>query len=363
MKAKPFALLAIVTTLFVVAAVWSSVERSRATASVAPPGSLFPELIKQVNAIARINVHTPKLAFTILGDEGGDWRIKERDDYPVKFATIKQAVVGIASMRLLEPKTAKPELHDRLFLKAPNDGGRGTTIALADGKGNAIAAIVIGKTKVAPTENEDGIHYVRRLDEAQSYLASGRIEVWETVERWLDDAMPTIARKRVRAATTIQPDGARVGVFRTDPDSRDFQVAGIPPGMKPMHDTVGNALGSALGFLTFEDVRRADKVDFNGANRAVFNTFDGVTVTLSVVGRKDGHWLQLSAAFDAADISLDGLTDEQKAAMKSVDDAKSEVAHINKRFAPWAYKLPEYKAKDFLTEASALLVEDKDPGK
>ncbi|MBL6954038.1 MAG: hypothetical protein ISR50_15475 [Alphaproteobacteria bacterium] len=363
MKTKPFILLASVTALSVVAAIWSSVERSRATASAAPPGGLFPNLITQVNNIARINVHTPKLAFTILRGEGDNWRVKERDGYPVKFETIKQAVVGIASIRLLEAKTAKPALHDRLFLKAPQDGGRGTTIALADGKGEAIAAVVIGKTKVNPTQNEDGIHYVRRLDGAQSYLASGRIEVWETIDRWLDDAMPTIARQRVRAATTIQPDGARAGVSRTDPDSRDFKVANIPPGMKQLQETAGNALGSALGFLTFKDVRRGDKADFDGANRAEFNTFDGITLTVSVSKREDGYWVRLSAAFDAADIKLDGLTKEQKTAMKSVDEAKQEVAMINKRFAPWAYKFPDYKAKDFLTEASALLVEDKDAKK
>lgn len=363
MKTKPFALLAVVTALFVAAAIWSTVERSRATASAAPPGSLFPKLITQINSITQVNVHTPKLAFTVLRGQGDDWGVKERDGYPVKFTTIKQAVVGIASMRLLEAKTAKPELHQRLFLKSPKDGGRGTSIALADGKGIAIAAIVVGKTKVSPTQNEDGIHYVRRLDSAQSYLASGRIEAWETIDRWLDDAMPTIDRKRVRAAATIQPDGARIEVFRTDPDGRDFSVSDIPAGMKQMHDTVGNALGSALGFLTFQDVRRADKVDFEGANRAEFKTFDGVTLKVSVIKRKDSHWLRLSAAFDAADISLEGLTKEQKTAMKSVDDAKLEVANINQRFAPWAYELPEYKAKDFLTQASALLVEDKDASK
>ncbi|MBT3334677.1 MAG: hypothetical protein HN394_24500, partial [Rhodospirillaceae bacterium] len=112
MKTKPFALLAVVTALSIAAAIWSSVERSRATASAAPPGSLFADLITQVNDIARIDVQTPKLAFTILRGEGdgqeGDWGVKERSGYPVKFATIKQAVVGIANMRLLEAKTAKP---------------------------------------------------------------------------------------------------------------------------------------------------------------------------------------------------------------------------------------------------------------
>jgi len=363
MKTTPLALLTLVTGLSVAAAVWSSVERSRATASAAPPGGLFPDLIGQVNTIARVDVHTPKLAFTILRGQENDWGIKQRDGYPVKFETIKQAVVGIAQMRLLEAKTAKPALHDRLFLKDPKDGGRGTTIALADGEGKTIAAIVVGKTKVSPTQNEDGIHYVRRLDEAQSYLASGRVEVWETIDRWLDEAMPTVARKRIRTATTTQPHGARVEVYRTDPDSRDFKVANIPPGMKQMHDTAGNALGSALGFLDFEDVRRADKVDFQGAHRAEFKTFDGVTFKLSVIKRKDGHWLHISAAFDAADIKLADLTKEQREAMKSADEAKQEVAQINKRFGPWAYNLPEYKAKDFMTEASALLVEDKDRNK
>ncbi|MBT3332058.1 MAG: DUF4340 domain-containing protein, partial [Rhodospirillaceae bacterium] len=355
------------TAIAVVAAAWSTLERGRATASLAPPDELFPGLIEQVNDIARIDVHTPKLAFTIERTEvdGTDsWRVKERDGYPVKFATIKQAVVGMASMRMLEAKTAKPELHNRLFLKSPKDGGRGTTIALADGAGKALAAIVVGKTKSEPSENDDGIYYVRRLDQAQSYLAAGRVEVWETIDRWLDDSLPTIARKRIRAATTIQPNGDRVGVVRKDPDAGDFQVADIPPGMKPLGDTIGNALGSSLGFLDFKDVRLADKIDFSNANVAEFKTFDGVSIKLSVIkgknGRKEVHWMRMAATFDAADSKLDGLTDAQKKVMKSEADAKVEVAEINKRYGAWAYVIPDYKAKDYMTEAATLLIKDED---
>ncbi len=359
MKTKPFAILAIFTALAVGGAIWSIQERGRATASLAPPGGLFPDLISRVNDIARIDVQTPKLAFTIERGKSGDtWGVKERGGYPVKFETVKQAVVGIAAMRLLEAKTAKPDLHARLFLKSPKDGGRGTTMALADGADKTIAAIVVGKTKSSPTKTEDGVYYVRRLDQVQSYLASGRVEVWETIDRWLDDAMPIIARKRVRAVTTTQPNGDRAGVVRTDPDSRDFKIADIPPGMKAVHDTAGNALGSALGFLDFKDVRAAGKVDFAGANLASFKTFDGVTLHLSVIKKKDGHWMVISAAYDAADVKLDGVTDEQKKAMKSTDDARREVADINRRFGPWAYQVPDYKAKDFLTGPDDLLVKD-----
>ncbi len=363
MKTKPFVLLTALTVLAAGAAMWSTVERGRATASSAPPASLFPNLVDQVNDITRINIHTPKLAFTIRRKAGDKWQVEERDGYPVQFATIKQAVVGIAQMRLLEAKTAKPALHHKLFLKAPKDGGRGTAITLGNDGNETVAAIIVGKTKVAPTENDDGIYYVRRQQDAQTYLASGRVEVLESINGWLDSSMPMIARKRVRAATTIQPDGSKVGVFRTDPDARDFKIADIPPGKKSMGDTIGNSLGSALGFLSFEDVRRADKIDFAKAHQAVFKTFDGVTLKLLVLKRKDGNWLHVTASFDAADIKLDGLTEKQKKTMKSADEAKAEVAEINQRYSPWAYILPEYKAKDFMTAADDLMIEDKDSSK
>ena len=204
--------------------------------------------------------------------------------------------------------------------------------------------------------------FVRRLDRDQSYLASSRVEVWETIDRWLDDAMPTVARQRIRAVATLQPNGDRVGVFHTDPDGRDFKIADIPPGMKPLHDTAGNALGSAMGFLDFEDVRKAGRVDFAGANLAEFKTFDGLTVKFLVVKHKDGpkdiFWMQISAAFDAADIQLDGLSDKQREIMKSPDAARTEAADINKRYGPWAFQVPDYKAKDFMTPPDALLVRD-----
>ncbi|MBT7757442.1 MAG: hypothetical protein HN732_08955, partial [Rhodospirillaceae bacterium] len=46
-----------------------------------------------------------------------------------------------------------------------------------------------------------------------------------------------------------------------------------------------------------------------------------------------------------------------------VDEAKAEVAKINKRYGPWAYNVPDYKAKDFMTEPDALLVKDEDASK
>ena len=170
--------------------------------------------------------------------------------------------------------------------------------------------------------------------------------------------MPTIDRQRVRAATTIQADGSRAGVSRNDPNSRDFKINNIPKGMKALHDTAGNALGSALGFLSFEDVRPASKIDFTGANKAIFKTFDGVSIELTIKKEKDHNWLQIITEFDEADVMLDGLTPKQIKIMKNIEDAKTEATKFNKRFSAWAYRIPEYKAKDFMTGAEQLLIKD-----
>ena len=83
-----------------------------------------------------------------------------------------------------------------------------------------------------------------------------------------------------------------------------------------------------------------------------------VTIEVTVKKEKDGYWLQFMTRFDAADIMLDGLTTEQKKKMKSAGDANIEVANTNQRFSPWAYRIPEYKAKDFITGTNQLLVKD-----
>ena len=55
---------------------------------------------------------------------------------------------------------------------------------------------------------------------------------------------------------------------------------------------------------------------------------------------------------------LDGLIPGQIKKMKNTKDAKSEVTKFNKQFSAWAYRIPEYKAKDFMTGAEQLLIKD-----
>jgi len=354
-------ILAVVTALSVLAAAWAVLDRQRSTQVASVPAELFPGLIDRVNEVTRLSVDAPGLAFTIVKGEDDAWSVPERGGYPVSFETVKQSVVGIAGLKPLEAKTARPELHEKLGLRTVADGGKGTTLMLQGGD-EVIAAVVFGRTRTPPTTTDPGRHYVRRADEDQSWLAAGRLEVWDKIERWLDPAMPVIDRKRVRAVRTEKPDGEVIAISRADPDARDFVADDLPEGFRMLHETAGNALGSALGFLSFEDVAGADSVDLAGATVAEYFTYDGLVLKIEVLERDGRYWGRFSARFDAAERKLDGLSEAQLEVMKEADAVQAEAAEINARYTRWAYRLPSYKGKDFLISRDAVITKDDKSG-
>lgn len=363
MRAKAVAILGICTILAVLAAGWSVYWRATSHALPAAPDSLFPVLSERVNEVAEIEVATPEGSFTVAKGEDGTWSMPEKGGYPVTYETVKQVVVGLANLRPLEAKTARPERHGKIKLIDPREaeaeGDKGVLVRLVDGNDQELAALIVGKTRSVQTQDRDGWYYVRKPGEAQTWLAAARLEVWEKPVSWLDSATVRIDRKRIRAAANERPNGDRVEISRPDPEQTDFKVDNLPEGEKMIHDTVANGFGSALGFLNFEDVAKADAIDFSDSIVATFRTFDGLVLTVEVVEREDKHWAHFSAAFDAEEIRLDVVSEKDKEKMKSEEEVRAEAERINRRFGPWAYNIPQYKAVDLTPPMSRLAAPEK----
>lgn len=367
MRSKSLTILAILAVVSVVAAVAAVYQRGNISRIAAPPDALFPGLTDRVNDVAAVSVVTPEGAFTIRKGDSGAWMMAEKSDYPVQFETIKQAVVGMASLRPLEAKTVKADKYPRLQVADPTPddagSGEGTLIRLEDAGGGEIAGLIVGKTKSVETSSRPGWYYVRKPGDEQSWLASGRIEVFEKATGWLDPTMIQIARTRIRAAETVQPDGGELRISRTDPRGRDFAVDTVPEGAKVAFETAPNALGSALTYISFEDVKPAADVAFDDAGKAVFSTFDGLVITSELAEADDVTWVRFSAAFDEAAVALDGLSEDDAKDMKPADEVKAEAERINARFGAWAYRLPDYKVKDLRTALSDVVTFDDKDGK
>ena len=368
MRSKSFLILAATTALAVAGAVASVYQRQAGHVLPSPPAALFPGLLEQVNQVAQVVVVSPQGTFTIDKKPDGNWEMAEKGGYPVPYETIKQAVVGLAGMRPLEAKTAVPGRYPKLKLVDPRDSGsnpgsdpddeltKGTLIRLSDGTGSELAALIVGKIRSIQTTGREGWFYVREPAKKQSWLASARLEVFDKASAWLDSETVRVARPRIRAVGNRQPDGQVVEISRPDPDQIDFKVDNLPKGSKMIHDTVANSLGSALGFLSFDDVAPAAELDFSKAVRATFRTFDGLVVTVDVIKVARKYWARFHATFDAAEVRLDAVGEKHRDKMKSADEVGQEAERINRRFGIWAYNVPKYKAVDFTTPMKKLAV-------
>lgn len=364
MKSRGLLILASVTAISVAAAVWAVVDREQRSRAAAVPNALFPGLTAQVNEVAKVEVSGPGIDFTIAKGADGDWTVPEKGGYPVKFETVKQAVVGMASLKPLEPRTGKPELHSKLNLRLPSDGGRGTVLTLKDSDGNELASVVVGKTRSVATKARPGWHYVRKAGEDQSWLAEGRVEVWNKIERWLDPDMPIVERRRIHIVRRTLPGGDTIEIAKDDPQARDFTILDIPEGFRALHDTVANPLGSALGFLTFEDVMPAKDKPLENTVLASYVTYDGLVVDIHLMKQDDDiYWARFEGRYDPDEVRLDTLNEDQRESMKSETEVREEAEKINSRYGDWAYKLPSYKGKDFFISREELLIEIKEGDK
>jgi hypothetical protein len=354
LRSRFLAALALVTVLAVLLAAYVVYDRQAGQRLAATPDLLFPGLDDRINDVARVEVTTPAEAFTIERAEGERWVMPEKDGYPVRFETIKQAVVGMASLDPLEPRTADPARYDRLRVVDPQPDkeveGEGSLLRLLGGDGQVIGAVIVGKTKSVPTTGREGWYYVRLPSEARTWLAEGRIEVFEKATAWLDPAMPTVSRRRVRQVVAVNQAGEEVIVERELPSTADFAIANLPEDKQPLHGAAGNALGSSLGFLSFEDARQASAVDFGGGRKVIFRTFDGLVVEVDMLEKDGGWWARYQARAEPEASRLESLPEDERAELKPADEVAREAEEINRRYAGWAYLLPEYKAKDFATD-------------
>lgn len=366
MRSKSFLILTAVTVLAAVAAAGSVYWRATSHALPPTPTALFPDLLERVNEVARVDVATASGSFSIRKGEGERWGMVEKDDYPVRYETVKQAVVGVAGMRPIEAKTVNPERYGKIKVLDPReDAGtefeKGVLLRFATADDREIAAVIVGKTRSLQTSSREGWFYVRKADEARSWLVAARLDAADKAKGWLDVDVPRLERHRIRAVANRRPDGATVEVSRTDPEQTDFKVDNIPEGKEMIHDTAANSFASALGYITFDDVKRAGSVDFSESVTADYHTFDGLVLSVEVANLGDKWWARFHAGFDPEGVRVDGLSEESKQKMKSADEVKAEVEAINKRFADWAYNIPRFKADDFTTDMGKLVADKKKP--
>jgi hypothetical protein len=342
---------------------------------------LAPELRDHVNDVSRLVVTgagSKKQATLERGANG--WTLAEKAGYAVDTGKLRELLLKLADAKKVEQKTSNKDKYATLGVEdVEAKDAKGLQVEL-DGLAQPLKLIV------GNTNPRDGGTFVRRVGDAQSWLASGALTVEKDAADWLKKDLLDIAASRIASVTIAHADGKVVRVAKDAEGDANFKLADIPKGREAGAEFSVNGLASTLAGLRFDDVVAAkDAPPDDKALKARYAAFDGLVVD-ATAWQKDGKdYAQFVASLDAsqadkgiaaaqakAKAEFDSASAAKAATPKDADAAKDakpvdvpieplavsdpakdrtqrlaasnkEIADLNARLSGWTYVLPAYK--------------------
>lgn len=369
MKPITFAALVVVTVAVAGGAYYAAMQRDATIADPWEPKPLYPQLLDRVNDVSSVRVATQADGTITMTKQGERWTVAERHGYPADFETIRNALVELASMETLEPKTQKPENFADLHVQnveAPEGTTTNSIRFTAKAGDEVLADLLIGKAR--PKDIGRGV-FVRKYGEDQVWLASGSFQPDRRALQWLDRNVVNIDSRRILRVTVTHPDGDAFTVERTELGAEDMAYASpVPEGKEPKPANEMNNMANIPDFLIFEDVRPAAEIDWSADPIvSTYRTYDGLTLTVTAVKQDGQTWIKAAAQESPRVDGLDAFVEERKGqdsaagriadTIKTPADVTAEIEAANERLAPWAYRLTDYKSGK-VTQRSADMLKD-----
>ena len=397
MNVKTLSILAGLTVLMIVAAIFLGQERH----STFPKSGelLFPELLDKINDINEIVLESNLDKITLAHSESG-WGVKEKEGYPADLEKVKRILIGMAELRIREPKTKNPELYKKLGLQNHDaDESTSTLVTLTSKETTDTTSLVIGQQrpdKSAPSLSEI---FVRKPEDPQTWLVIGKLQLENILTEWLDKEIVDIEGTRIQRVMVTHPAGEVLTIQKTKPDDLDFQIVDMPKGYKISSQFNVNNVATTLSKLALEDVKKEEEVDFekNAGIKALLETFDGLQLHVQTANEGETRYAKVSVKFDPSIIHKEEETDqsaeeegkkaesknssdkkeeaskpeatpkqegdneEKKASeppqpkIKSAEEVQKEVAAIHGRLQGWVFEIAKFKVDNFSKKKKELI--------
>ncbi|MBI1211470.1 MAG: DUF4340 domain-containing protein [Alphaproteobacteria bacterium] len=333
-----------VAVLLAIVAVWLR------AASVEPAFKhvlLFPHLAEKSNDVATILVESKGSAFSVTRDADGRWVLPGKFGYPADFNLVRKTILALGELEAVDRRTARSDWYERLGLGAPKTGGSGVVITLKDSQGTVLADLITGQTVEGAAAGGNTALYARRSDNPQTYVVLGSYTAQPDQTQWLDKAFIELPRDRVKTVEVKPLKSPPFSVTRAKPDDQNFVVGEpLPRGRVLRTEAEPNGVGNALLGISFEDVVKANTLDFSNAAHTTYKTFDGLTLSVSAIEKDRDFWITVTATATPQPAPAPPTppapgTPAPQSSQKP--DVAKEAAAINALASGWAYKIPRYK--------------------
>jgi hypothetical protein len=330
----------------------------RSDTGPAGAGAAFlPDLDAALGDIERVTVvKAGNETVATLERRPDNWVVADKHGYVADAAKLRQALTALSEARVLEQKTANPDLYGRLGVEDVTGAtAAGISVALA-APGRELPAVILGNAEGAR------YRYARRAGEAQSYLIDRNPDVPRAAAQWVDAGIVDIRSDRVREVTITHADGEVVRISKASAELANFDVADVPEGRELSYPGVANVIGNALRELKLEDVEPAAATAPEQPTVVEYRTFDGLVIRVTGFERDDASWIALEASADAAAAAPEAAAPVEgaeggaaSAEAAAAADPSAEAARINAKVGGWRYKIAGFQYDQMTRRMAELL--------
>jgi hypothetical protein len=311
-------------------ALWLAHREQHGSGSIAGT-TVLPGLAANLNAVTEVRITGGGDKQVTLVKGQRRWHVRERA-YPADSGKLRKLLIDLGNLKAVARKT-------RLASNYPVLGVQPVSAAGASGVRIEVLSPKHTWSLIVGHSAEGSASYVRRSGHKQSLLAAPLVMAEAEPAQWLEPIILDLHRAQVRRIEERPWGGPSYVIERAKPGDADFRVIGIPPGRKLSSPGAADPVASALSNLTLSDVQRTTTTpkDAHPA-RAVFTTFDGLTVTVSgyQLAKGDRHYIELTAS-------------------SSGPKAAAAAGRINARTQGWQYRIPGYSYQQIFQSLAGLL--------
>ncbi|MBV1877452.1 MAG: DUF4340 domain-containing protein [Pseudomonadales bacterium] len=209
------------------------------------------------------------------------WIVEEKYQLQIQLKQLRLMLNSLASARLVEKKTRKPENFSLLGV-----GEGGTEIQLSTD--NQTYQLVIGNS----TAKRKG-RYIRLLgddaDVNQVWLISTQPDVSADPLTWLENSVIDVNADNIQQISFIN-DAGNVIVTRQD---GQLALIGLPADAELKYPSIIDGLGRSLVSLRFDDIKKVAEIDFANASEVHYELVDSRRIIIQLVNVENAYWLRL----------------------------------------------------------------------
>ena len=242
-------------------------------------GAVFPDLKPALGEVEEIRLSKGDGSRTTLRKGTGGWTVVERE-YPADGSRVRELVMNLVAMKVIERKTSDPANYAKLGVEAPDTPTAGSTL-LEVVAGKKTWSLIVGKGA------EGRSLYIRKPGDAVSALAEPTVSADPDQKRWLDRTIVDLPGADVHDIAVKPAAGPAYLLTRAKRGDANLNLSPVPKGRTAASAMSIDAQGDALVAFNFDDVRTVPATAPVPTDHATYRTFDGKVLEFS--GHRDAQ--------------------------------------------------------------------------